>query len=148
MPRIINESGLALIKQFEGMRLEAYPDVCGVWTIGYGHTNGVAPGMTITQDQADQLLLNDLDDAQNAVGAAVGEVDTSDNQFAAMVSLCYNIGVGNFRSSTVLKQHLVGDTPGAANAFLLWNKATIDGTPQVVTGLTLRRHAERALYLS
>ena len=148
MPRIINKSGLALIKQSEGMRLEAYPDVHGIWTIGYGHTGCVTPGMTITQDQADQLLQEDLDGAQNGVGIAVGQADTSDNQFAAMVSLCYNIGLGNFRSSTVLRQHLTGNTPAAADAFLLWNKATIDGTLQVVAGLTRRRTAERALYLT
>ncbi|HTW69404.1 MAG TPA: lysozyme [Acetobacteraceae bacterium] len=148
MTRIINDAGLDLIKHFEGCRLDAYQDVAGIWTIGYGHTGGVTPGMTITQDQADQFLQNDLNGTENAVTAATAEVAPTDNQFAAMVSLCYNIGAGAFKSSTVLRQHLAGNFAAAADAFLLWDKATIDGQLQVVQGLLNRRQAERQLYLT
>lgn len=148
MPRVINDQGLALIKNAEGLRLDAYQDVAGIWTIGYGHTGGVTQVMQITQEQADQFLTADLQSSESAVNAAVGQAATSDNQFSAMVSLCYNIGAGNFRSSTVLKDHLAGNAADAADAFLLWNKATIDGTLQAVAGLTNRRNAERALYLT
>jgi lysozyme len=148
VPRTINDAGLDLIKHFEGCRLTAYQDVAGIWTIGYGHTAGVSEGLVFTQAQADQALLDDLTDAEAAVDSAVQDVATTDNQFAAMVSLCYNIGAGNFADSTVLREHRAGRTQQAANAFLLWNKATIDGVLQVVTGLTDRREAERTLYLT
>jgi lysozyme len=148
VPRTINDAGLDLIKHFEGCRLTAYQDVAGIWTIGYGHTAGVSEGLVFTQAQADQALLDDLTDAEAAVDSAVQDVPTTDNQFAAMVSLCYNIGAGNFADSTVLREHRAGRTQQAANAFLLWNKATIDGVLQVVTGLTNRREAERTLYLT
>jgi lysozyme len=148
MARTIDDAGLDLIKQFEGCVLTAYQDVAGIWTIGYGHTAGVRAGMTFTQDQANQALKSDLLSAETAVDKDVAAAATSDNQFAAMVSLCYNIGSANFASSTVLKAHRAGDTRKAADAFLLWNKATIDGVLQVVAGLTRRRTAERALYLT
>ena len=148
MTRSINQAGLALIEHFEGLRLEAYQDVAGIWTIGYGHTRGVFPGMRFTAAQAQQALQDDLITAEAAVGSAVAGANTTDDQFAAMVSLCFNIGSGNFRSSTVLREHLAGDVPAAANAFLMWNKATVNGVLTVVAGLTARRTAERALYLS
>jgi len=148
MSRIINDAGFALIQHFEGCRLQAYQDVAGIWTIGYGHTGGVTQGMTITQDQANRYLQSDLQSAENAVDAATSQASTTDNQFAAMVSLCYNIGAGAFKSSTVLRQHLAGNTAAAAQAFLLWDKATIDGKLEVVEGLLNRRQAESQLYLT
>lgn len=148
VPRTINRAGLDLIKHFEGCRLHAYQDVAGIWTIGYGHTAGVCEGMIFTQAQADQALVADLGDAELTVDAAVRGVATTDNQFAAMVSLCYNIGSGNFDLSTVLREHCAGHAQRAAEAFLLWNKAEVDGVLQVVAGLTRRREAERTLYLS
>jgi lysozyme len=146
--RQINDAGLTLIKNAEGLRLTAYQDVAGIWTIGYGHTGGVTPGETITQAQADQFLVADLQTAEAAVQADAGNAPTTDNQFGAMVSLCYNIGSGAFRTSTVLKQHIQGNTQAAADAFLLWDKSTIDGKLQVVQGLLNRRKAEQALYLT
>jgi lysozyme len=146
--RIINAAGLALIEHFEGLRLEAYQDVAGIWTIGYGHTRGVYPGQTMTQQEAQQALQDDLLSAQGAVENAVGTAPTNDDQFAAMVSLCFNIGSGNYRSSTVLRDHRAGNYAPAADAFLLWNKATINGVLTPVAGLTARRTAERQLYLS
>lgn len=148
MTRIINDAGLALIKRFEGCRLQAYQDVAGIWTIGYGHIDGVIGGTTITQDQADQFLEDDLYATENTVDAVTARATTTDDQFAAMVSLCYNIGPGGFKLSTVLRQHLAGNITEAADAFLLWDKATIDGKLQVVQGLLNRRQAERELYLT
>jgi lysozyme len=148
MSRTINQAGLEMIKQFEGCELTAYQDVAGIWTIGYGHTLGVTAGMVYTQAQADEALASDLLSTETFVDNAVSAVNTTDNQFAAMVSLTYNIGVGNFASSTVLREHLAGQTQKAADAFLLWNKATINGVLQVVQGLVNRRTAERTLYLT
>jgi len=142
-----NPAGIALIERFEGLQLEAYQDVAGIWTIGYGHTSDVCSGMTITAEQAQQFLQADLATAEDAVRQATADAPANANQFSAMVSLCYNIGSGNFRSSTVLREHLRGDYQAAADAFLLWNKATIDGVLETVRGLTTRRTAERQLYL-
>ena len=148
MARTINAAGLNLIESFEGCELTAYKDVAGIWTIGYGHTRGVTAGMVFTQQQADQALADDLLSTETSVDRAVQAVTTTDNRFAAMVSLTYNIGSGNFASSTVLREHLAGNTQAAAAAFLLWNKATINGVLQVVAGLTRRRTDEQALYLT
>ena len=148
MPRQINDAGLALIKSFEGLKLTAYQDVAGIWTIGYGHTGNVTPGETITRAQADQFLLADLQSAETAVEKAVGNAATTDNQFGAMVSLTYNIGSGNFRESTVLREHLQGNAQAAADAFMMWDKSHVNGTLQVVPGLQRRRSAESALYLT
>jgi len=145
--RTINAAGLAVIEQYEGLRLDAYRCPAGIWTIGYGHTRGVHPGMIITQEQAQQALQDDLLTAQGTVENAVGNAATTDNQFAAMVSLCFNIGSANFRTSTVLREHCVGSYPTAGNAFLSWNEATVDGVLRPLGGLTNRRTAERALYL-
>ncbi len=148
MTSAINDAGLALIKHFEGCRLTAYKDVAGIWTIGWGHTGGVSEGMTWTQDQADAALLEDLSGFETAVQTGVADAATTPNQFAAMVALAFNIGSGAFASSSVLREHRAGQYENAANAFLLWNKSTIDGVLQVVQGLTNRRTAERTLYLS
>jgi len=142
-----NPAGLALIERFEGLRLDAYQDVAGIWTIGYGHTGDVCSGMIITLEQAQQFLQADLSIAEDAVGQATSDAPTNANQYSAMVSLCYNIGSENFRSSTALREHLLGDYQAAADAFLLWNKATINGVLETVRGLTARRTAERQLYL-
>ena len=83
MARQINDAGLKLIESFEGLRLDAYTDVAGIWTIGYGHIRGVGPGMTITQDQATAFLRQDLGQAEASVDAATSSVETDDNQFAA-----------------------------------------------------------------
>lgn len=139
----INEAGLALIRQFEGCRLKAYTCPAGVWTIGYGWTHGVKPGDHWTQEQAEKMLIQGLDQYENAVQSAIGMNKTTINQFSAFVSICYNIGVGNFVKSSMLRHHKTGDYAKAANAFLLWNKAG----GKVLNGLIKRRQAERALYL-
>lgn len=149
MPRVINEAGLDLIKKFEGVRLDAYQDVAGIWTIGYGHTRGVTEHTEgITQDAADLLLKDDLRIFEDAVETAVASISTANNQFAAMVSLCFNIGAINFGASSVLHYHHAGLKQKAANAFLLWDRAHINSVLTTVRGLARRREAEKALYLT
>jgi lysozyme len=148
MPASINQAGLDLIEQFEGCKLQAYQDVAGIWTIGYGHIAGVQQGMVIDQAQATAFLQQDLGTAEQAVTTMTAGAPTGSNQYAAMVSLCFNIGSGNFRSSSVLRLHLAQDYANAADAFLLWDKATVDGQLVVVQGLLNRRQAEKTLYLT
>lgn len=145
MARRINAEGLALVKSFEGLRLEAYRCPAGILTIGYGSTGPhVKQGMVITEAEADALLSKDLSRFETGVEAMTEGVQTTDNQFAAMVSLAFNIGLGRFATSTALKRHKLGNKIGAGNAFLLWNKAA----GNVLQGLNRRREAERKLYLS
>jgi lysozyme len=142
--RRINDAGLAKLKGFEGLRLDAYLDGGGVPTIGYGHTHGVKMGTTITPAEAERFLMEDLGYTEAGVDALTRDVPTTDNQFAAMVCLAFNIGLERFRNSTVLKRHKLGNKIGAANAFLLWKYD--NGKP--VEGLMRRREQERKLYLS
>lgn|SRR5574341_287072 len=148
-----NANGLALIRQWEGCKLTAYKDVVGVWTVGFGHTSmagppKVTPGLKLTQAEADDLLVMDLIRYEVAVLRALKR-DPSDNQFSAMVSLCYNIGENAFAASSVVKHFNAGDTAKAANAFLMWRKARNPktGNLEVVQGLLNRRQAEMALFL-
>ncbi len=148
MTRRINDAGLAVIKRFEGCKLSAYQDVADVWTIGYGHIAGVSAGMTITQAQAEQFLRDDIAATENAVDAATGDARTTDNQFSAMAVLAFNIGAGSFKTSSLLKDHRAGNYEQAADDFLKWDKAHVNGQLQVVNGLLNRRRAERELYLT
>ncbi|WP_228015419.1 lysozyme [Leptolyngbya ectocarpi] len=140
--RQTNSSGVNLIKSFEGLRLKAYQDAVGVWTIGYGTTRGVKPGQEISQAQAEALLKTDLARFERDVSQAV-RVPINDNQFAAIVSFTYNVGSGAMRSSTLLRKLNRRDIYGAANEFPRWNRAG----GRILAGLTRRRNAERALFL-
>lgn len=139
----ISNNGIDLIKQFEGCRLTAYQDSVGVWTIGYGHTKGVKNGDSITQAQADAFLRDDVQVAESDVTRLV-KVTLSQNQFDALVSFTYNLGVRSLSTSTLLRKLNAGDTKGAADEFLRWNKAG----GKVLNGLTRRREAEQSLFLS
>ena len=139
---IISEQGIALLKSFEGCRLKAYRDIVGVWTIGYGFTDGVYEGMTITQEQAEQMLMERLIPYEHAVEEAL-IVPPLQTQFDACVCLAWNIGIKGFENSTVVKLHNQGQFKEAANAFSLWNKAG----GKIIAGLVRRRAAEAALYL-
>ena len=141
-PQRTNSNGLRLIKSFEGLRLTAYQDAVGVWTIGYGTTRNVRRGMRITREQAEKFLQEDLVRFEKAVNDAV-KVAINDNQFSALVSFSYNVGAGALRSSTLLKKLNQRDITGAANELPRWNKAG----GRVLAGLTRRRNAERALFL-
>lgn len=140
--RQINADGLRLLKSFEGLRLQAYQDSVGVWTIGYGTTSGVRPGQVITEAQAEALLKRDLNRFEAAVEDLVN-VSINDDQFSALVSFTYNVGEGALASSTLLRLLNSRDYQGAAEQFLRWNKAG----GMELAGLTRRRRAERALFL-
>lgn len=139
--RQINAAGLALIKESEGLRLTAYKDAVGVLTIGYGSTGAhVKPGMVITEALAEELLREDLSRFEDFVSANCSPA--TDNQFAAMVSLAFNVGNENLRTSTLRRKHLEGDYVGAAAEFPRWNKAG----GKVLQGLVKRRAKEAQLY--
>ncbi len=142
----ISQKGIDLIKQFEGVSLKAYPDP-GTggepWTIGYGHTGGVKKGDAITQAQAEDLLRKDLIKFEAGVSNAL-TAETTQNQFDAMVSLAYNIGLGNFTKSTLLRKHNARCWQCAAAQFGVWRNAG----GKVMNGLIRRRAAERELYMS
>jgi len=140
--------GRAAISQREGVRLEAYRDSVGILTIGVGHTSmagppTVSPGMKITAEECDDILSRDLALFEKAVNVAV-TASMSQNQFDACVSLAFNIGGKAFKNSSVVRKLNAGDVAGAANAFLLWNRAG----GRVLKGLTTRRQSERKQFLA
>ena len=148
---ITSEKGIRLIKQFEGCSLTAYPDPGtggDPWSIGYGWTHPVdgkpvKGGMTIDQATADRLLKTGLVGYENDV-LKVARVKLTQSQFDALVSFAYNVGSRALSTSTLLKKLNANDIKGAADEFLRWNKAG----GKVLNGLTRRREAERALFLS
>ena len=136
-----------IIKQFEGLRLKAYRDSAGTWTIGYGHTGpNVQGGEEITAERAEQLLVRDISWATDTVRRAL-RVSVTEEQRAALISLTFNIGSGGFLSSTVLRRLNAGNYEGAADAILLWNKITRNGVKERDQGLANRRERERMLFL-
>lgn len=139
----MNAAGFSLIKLFEGVRLTAYQDSVGIWTIGYGHTAGVKPGQVITSQEAENLLTKDIAATEAGVRKLVPDTCT-ENQFSALVCFAFNVGLGSLSKSTLLKKMKAGDIKGAADEFLRWNKAG----GKVLAGLTNRRVAERQLFLS
>lgn len=151
--RELNRAGLDLIKRFERLRLKAYKDSAGVWTIGYGTTAraGVGikprPGMTITEVEAEHYLEKALRNTENAVNRLI-RAPINENQFSAYVSLAYNIGVGAFARSSTLRYFNAGDVEQAAKNILLWNKITVDGKRRTSRGLVRRREAEQNLFLT
>jgi lysozyme len=141
-----SEAGINFIKTFEGLRLRAYPDPGSgraPWTIGYGTTKGIRPGMVITKARAEEMLRRDLREIEQVVNDLI-KVEITQTMFDALVSFAYNVGVGNLRRSTLLKNLNQGDIQGAAEQLLRWNRAR----GRVLPGLTRRRVAERDLFLS
>ena len=137
-----------LIKEFEGLRLHAYQDSAGVWTIGWGHTGKeVHGGKTISVYQALEYFELDIAKAAAAVNRRV-TVALNQGQFDALVSFTFNLGEGRLAGSTLLKQLNLCDYAAAANELLRWNKATVNGRKVALRGLTRRREAEKALFLS
>jgi len=140
----INSQGLRLLKGFEGLRLTSYYDLKGVLTIGYGHTGmDVYKGQVISEERALLLFKNDLSFFEKGILESV-TVSLNENEFSALVSFTYNIGLGNFRSSTLLFFLNQGERSLSANQFLRWNH--VNGIP--IRGLTLRRYAEKALFMT
>lgn len=141
-----SENAYKIIEDFEGYRDKAYPDPGtggSPWTIGYGHTRGVKPGDTCTEEQAEDWLHEDVAEAAAAVNEYV-TIPLSQNQFDALVSFTYNLGVHNLNRSTLLTLLNRGDIEGAADEFLKWDMAG----GRVLPGLDTRRHKERELFLS
>ena len=135
--------GIALIKEFEGLRLKAYLCPGGVWTIGYGHTAGVKPGMVISEAQAEEYLKADLISFErylNGLGLALNQ-----NQFDALISFIYNVGTGNFSSSTLLRKVRANPQDNSiVDEFLRW----VYSKGRVLPGLQRRRLREMKLYFS
>lgn len=145
---MVNQATIALVKEFEGLRLDAYKDSVGVWTIGYGTTAmagvGIKPalGMKITEPEAEMYLRRGLEKFADQIRPAI-TAPINENEFGAFLSLAYNIGPGAFKKSSALRKFNAGDKAGAADAILLWNKAG----GKVLNGLVRRRKAERELFL-
>ena len=139
--RRVNAAGLALIKSFESLRLNAYRDTGGVPTIGWGHTKGVKMGQTITEAQASDFLMDDLEEAESAVSWFV-TVPLNDNQFAALVSFAFNCGVEAFRRSTLRKKLNAGDYKAVPGQLALW----VHDNGKKLAGLVRRRKAEADLW--
>lgn len=141
------DHALKLIKKWEGCRLTAYPDPAtggDPWTIGWGSTGkGIGPGVQWTLEQADGRLSRDVGQFMGSVERML-RVKPEPNELGAMTSLAYNIGLGNFRSSTLLRKYNAGDKKGAAAEFLRWNRAA----GKVMRGLTNRRADERGVFLA
>jgi GH24 family phage-related lysozyme (muramidase) len=168
--RDVPQEGIELIKSFEGIpdgdpstvKLDAYLDPVGIWTIGWGHAityqgtflrgpqnKGIARALYpggITLAQAEMLLRGELVNFARDVLRLV-KVPLDDGQFAALVSFAFNCGSGNLGASTLLRKLNMGDYAGAADQFLVWNKARKNGVLVELPGLTRRRRAERALFL-
>ena len=142
----ISKAGLNLIKEFEGIRLESYKCPAGIWTLGIGHTSAagppeVKPGMKITLQEAYDILNRDLDQYENAVNKYV-KVPLTQNQFDALVGFVYNVGVGAFQKSTLLKKLNAGQYSAVPGELMKWTKAG----GKELAGLVRRRRAEAALW--
>ncbi|MCW6023053.1 lysozyme [Serratia marcescens] len=144
----ISKSGIELIKRFEGLRLKAYQDSVGIWTIGYGWTQPVAgtkvgPGMQIDQATADRLLKCGVVQYEQGVNQLV-KVKITQSQFDALVSFAYNLGLRSLSTSTLLKKLNDGDKQGAADQFGRW----VNAGGKRLDGLVARRAVEREMFLS
>lgn len=144
----LNKAGADLIKSYEKLVLDAYQDSGGVWTIGYGHTSAAGKpypkaGMKITEAEANAIFARDVVKFEQAVRKHV-KVPLNDNQFSALVSLCFNIGEGNFSKSTLVRKLNAGDYDGAANEFKRWKY----DNGKVLRGLVRRRVSEEVLFRS
>ncbi|EBX3143159.1 lysozyme [Salmonella enterica subsp. enterica serovar Ealing] len=138
-----SDNGRAFIRAREGVKLAAYQDGGGVWTIGYGHTRGVKQGQVINHEQADEFLDSDLRQVESCISERV-TVALNQNQFDALVSFVFNVGRQAFSDSTLLKKLNEGNYRAAADQFTRW----VYDNDQFVQGLYNRRVAERDLFLS
>lgn len=145
-PRAIPKAAYDLVREFEGLRLVAYPDPGtrgAPYTVGYGHTAGVFKDTHIGVDMAVRLLKLDLEEAGRYIEKMV-TVELNDNEFSALLSFVFNLGPQNLKNSTLLRKLNEGDKQGASEEFGKWNKAA----KRVMQGLTRRREAERVLFLT
>jgi lysozyme len=139
----ISEEGLSLIKSSEVLRLDAYQDKGGIWTIGWGHTLGVKEGDRITTEQAETFLQADLETVEKCIANCVSVVLTQ-GQYDALCSFVFNLGCMALRNSTLLRKLNSGDDVEASEEFKKWNH--VHG--EVVAGLTKRRAKEAELFLA
>lgn len=141
-----SDRGITMIKSFEGLSMEAYRCAAGIWTIGYGHTKGVRTGQRVTQEEAEALLHDDICDAEGAVSQC-GILNQ--NQFDALVSFVFNVGLGAFGTSTLKK--MVAANPNDTlikNEMMKWKYATVNGRKVVLPSLQSRRIKEAELYFT
>ena len=138
-----SNKGLRLTMEFEGLRLSAYQDQVGVWTIGYGHTKGVKKGDVVTQSQAEQYLTEDVQECVDAINREC-KVLLTQGQFDALVDFSFNLGVGALLRSTLWRLLQSGDYVGASNEFPKWDKAGGKSVP----GLRRRRLAEKDEFIN
>ena len=140
---IVNKATLDLIKSFEGLYLKSYICPAGVLTIGYGHTGkDVKAGMVITEEEAERLLLSDIEIFATGVNVLV-KVPLNENQFGALTSFSFNVGLGAFEKSTLLKLLNRGWYDQVPAQMMRWNKAG----GKELAGLTRRRSAEGSLFM-
>ena len=137
----ISAEGVALIKKFEGCRLEAYQDSVSVWTIGFGHTKEVNEGDTCTQEEAEEMLVTELEEYEGYINDLV-HVPLLQNQFDALVAWVYNLGPTNLRESTLLRVLNEENYVQVPSEIKRWNRAG----GQVLGGLVRRREAEALLF--
>ena len=140
-----SEKGIEAIKGYEGVRLEAYDDGTGVYTIGVGHTRGVKPGQTCTEEDAEKWLKEDLAVAERSVDEVADAVPLRQCQYDALVSFVFNIGGTAFRNSTLRRKVLANpDDPSIRGEFVRW----IYAGGRELDGLVKRREAEADMYFS
>ncbi len=148
----VNKLTFDLIRRFEGLRLRAYRDAAGVWTIGYGHTSmagppKVTPGMRITGEEAERILRQDVERFARQVAKALGPdvmARINDNQFGALVSFAFNVGIGNLKRSSVLRAVREGRFDDVPRLLMRWTKAG----GRRLRGLVRRRRAEGRLWMT
>ena len=137
---VVDEKGYNLIKQFEGLRLNAYRCPAGKWTIGYGHTKGVKKGMYISEAVATHFLIEDVQRVEPTINSYDGIYHWTQNEFDALASFAFNCGIGNLKKLLKYGQRTKSQI---ADAILLYNKAN----GRVLRGLVRRRKAERELFV-
>ena len=155
---MVNAATIDLIRRFEGLRLVAYRDAAGVWTIGYGHTSmagppKVTPGMRISRKQAERILRADVERVAGQVAKVLGPDVLSrlnENQFGALVSMAFNVGLGNFKRSSALRAVRAGRLEEVPRLLLRWVKSRDPRTGRLRTlrGLVRRRRAEGRMWLT
>lgn len=143
----ISQTGINFIKKEEGLRTTAYLDSVSVWTIGFGHTGPeVRGGLVITEERAEELLRKDIEKCEAAIAKGV-KVELTQNQVDALCSFIFNVGVGAFLGSTLLKRINEKAANNAIRAeFMRWDKGTIGGKKVALKGLTVRRGREADMY--
>lgn len=138
-----SNKGIELIKKFEGLKLKAYKCPAGVLTIGYGHTGGVKATDVISNQQAESFLISDLEAFEKEINAFGFKLNQ--NQFDALISFCYNLGVSAFVHSSIFK--LIKIDPNTKAIGSVWNRY-VYANKQILSGLVARRKAESELYYS